>query len=173
MEQRWNDSDRGKPKYWQSKTCIFATFYHNFYMFWAGIESGPPRLEAGDWPPEPRHGLVGLTSWFNIHLLLFLLIFGLILCFIYKSILELLKRVSKAKVCREQIELGHIVLSYLCTFYVFIHKNVSSCSKELVVSLTLKGNNINWVYSKNKPSYSTFSVPECFVVASVITPLYL
>ena len=35
-----------------------------------------------------------------------------------------------------------------------------------------KVNKLNWVYSKNRPSYSTFSVQQCLVVTFVIAPLY-
>jgi len=29
--------------------------HHKSHMAWPGIEHGPPRWEAGDWPPEPWH----------------------------------------------------------------------------------------------------------------------
>jgi hypothetical protein len=31
--------------------------HHKSHMTWPGLEPGPLRLEAGDYPPELRHGL--------------------------------------------------------------------------------------------------------------------
>jgi hypothetical protein len=48
MEHRWNESDRGKPKY-SGKTLSQSHFvYNKSHMDWPGIEPEPPRLEAGD-----------------------------------------------------------------------------------------------------------------------------
>ena len=46
MEQWWNDTDRGKLKYWERNLtqCHFVRYKsHIFYMDWCGIEPAPPR----------------------------------------------------------------------------------------------------------------------------------
>jgi hypothetical protein len=43
MEHRWNETDRGKPKYSEEKPV-----HHKSHMHWPGIEPGPPQLEAGN-----------------------------------------------------------------------------------------------------------------------------
>jgi hypothetical protein len=46
MEYRWNEIDRGKPKYWGGgggtlSQCHFV--HHKSHKDWPGIEPGPPR----------------------------------------------------------------------------------------------------------------------------------
>jgi hypothetical protein len=50
---------------WQSKTEVLGgeknlsqchSVHHKSHMDWPGIETGPPRWEAADYPPEPWHG---------------------------------------------------------------------------------------------------------------------
>jgi hypothetical protein len=49
MEHRWNEIDRGKPKYLGGKNLSQCHFvHHKFHMDSPGIEPGPPWLEAGD-----------------------------------------------------------------------------------------------------------------------------
>jgi hypothetical protein len=48
MEHRWNEIDRGKPKY-SGENLSQCHFVHNkSHMDRLGIEPGPPRWEAGD-----------------------------------------------------------------------------------------------------------------------------
>jgi hypothetical protein len=48
MEHRWNEIDKGKPKY-SGKNLSQCHFVHNkSHMDWPGIEPGPPQWEAGD-----------------------------------------------------------------------------------------------------------------------------
>jgi hypothetical protein len=46
MEHWWNDTDRGKLKYWERdfSQCHFVRF--KFHMDWLGIEPGSPGCEA-------------------------------------------------------------------------------------------------------------------------------
>ena len=47
MEQWWNDTERGKLKYWENRLSICHFFYHKPQLNWSGI-----RLwKAGCWPP--------------------------------------------------------------------------------------------------------------------------
>jgi hypothetical protein len=47
MEHRWNEIDRGKPKY-SGKNLSQCHFVHRkSHMDWPGIEPGPPQWEAG------------------------------------------------------------------------------------------------------------------------------
>jgi hypothetical protein len=48
MEHRWNETDRGKPKYSGKNLSQCHFVYHKSRMDWPGIEPGPPRWEAGD-----------------------------------------------------------------------------------------------------------------------------
>jgi hypothetical protein len=48
MEQRWNEIDRGKPKYSEKKLSQCHFVHHKSHMDRPGIEPGPPRLEASD-----------------------------------------------------------------------------------------------------------------------------
>jgi hypothetical protein len=48
MEHRWNEIDRGKPKYSGGKTCPKALSTTNLIRTDPGIEPGPPWREAGD-----------------------------------------------------------------------------------------------------------------------------
>jgi hypothetical protein len=52
----WNEDWQGKPKY-SEKTCPSATVHHKSHMAKSGIEPGPPRWEASDWPLELWRGL--------------------------------------------------------------------------------------------------------------------
>jgi hypothetical protein len=51
MEQRWNDTDRGKPKgsEWSLSQCRFT--HYKSHIDWPGSEPRPPRWEAGNQPP--------------------------------------------------------------------------------------------------------------------------
>jgi hypothetical protein len=48
MEYRWNEIDRGKPKYSVKNLSECHLVHHKSHMDWTGIEPGPPRWEAGD-----------------------------------------------------------------------------------------------------------------------------
>jgi hypothetical protein len=48
MEHRWNETDRGKSKYSGKNLSQFNFVHHKSYMDRPGIESRPPRGEAGD-----------------------------------------------------------------------------------------------------------------------------
>jgi hypothetical protein len=48
MEQRWNEIDRGKPKYSGKNLSQYDFVHHKSHMDRPGIEPGPPRWEAGD-----------------------------------------------------------------------------------------------------------------------------
>ena len=65
---RWMNGYRAMVEwYWQGKTEVLGgkplttvpLVHHKFHADWPGIEHGPPRWEAGDWPPEQWHGHVG------------------------------------------------------------------------------------------------------------------
>jgi hypothetical protein len=48
MEHRWNEIDRGKPKYSGKNLSQCHFVHHNSHMGCPRIEPGPPRWEAGD-----------------------------------------------------------------------------------------------------------------------------
>jgi hypothetical protein len=48
MEHRWNEIDRGKPKYSGKNLSQFHFVHHKSHMDLPGIEPGPPGWEAGD-----------------------------------------------------------------------------------------------------------------------------
>jgi hypothetical protein len=43
MEHRWNETDRGKPKYSGKNLSQCHFVHHKCHMDWPGIEPGPPR----------------------------------------------------------------------------------------------------------------------------------
>jgi hypothetical protein len=47
MEHRWNEIDRGKPKYSGKNLSQCHFVHHKYHMDWPGIEPEPPRWEAG------------------------------------------------------------------------------------------------------------------------------
>jgi hypothetical protein len=47
-EHRWNEIDRGKPKYTGKNLSQCQFVHHKSHMNWPGIETGLPRWEAGD-----------------------------------------------------------------------------------------------------------------------------
>ena len=49
----WNDTDGGKMKYLDKQILSQRHFFHyKSHINWPGIESEPPRWEAGDWAME-------------------------------------------------------------------------------------------------------------------------
>jgi hypothetical protein len=48
IEHWWTDTDRETPKYSEKHLSKCHFVQHKSYMDWPGIESGPPRKEAGD-----------------------------------------------------------------------------------------------------------------------------
>jgi hypothetical protein len=48
MEHRWNEIDRGKPKYSEKNLSQCHLVHHKSHMDRPGIEPGPPLGEAGD-----------------------------------------------------------------------------------------------------------------------------
>lgn len=52
LKDRWKCTDKGKLKCSEKPFLLCHTVDHKFYMDWSGIESGPPRWEAGDQPLE-------------------------------------------------------------------------------------------------------------------------
>ena len=60
---------------------------------------------------------------------------------------------------------------YFYITYLFTRISLYFPRKWLSISKKLKGKKLNWVYSKNGPFYSTFSVQQCLVVAFVIAIL--
>jgi hypothetical protein len=48
MEHRWNKIDKEKPKYLEKTLSQFHFVHRKSHMDRPGIESGPPRWEAGD-----------------------------------------------------------------------------------------------------------------------------
>jgi hypothetical protein len=47
MEHRWNEINRGKPKYSEKNLSQCHFVHYKSHMDWPGIEPGPPRWEAG------------------------------------------------------------------------------------------------------------------------------
>jgi hypothetical protein len=48
VEHRWNDTDRGKLKYWEKNLSQRHSVHHKSHMDWPRIEPGPPWKVAGD-----------------------------------------------------------------------------------------------------------------------------
>jgi hypothetical protein len=46
MEHRWNETDRGKPKYSEKNLSQCHSVHHKSHMDWHGIETGPPQFEG-------------------------------------------------------------------------------------------------------------------------------
>jgi len=44
MEYWWNDTDKGKPKYWEINLFHCHCVYHSSHMDWVMIEPGPPPI---------------------------------------------------------------------------------------------------------------------------------
>jgi len=51
VERWWNDTDRGKLKYWERKLSHCHIACHKPHVDRPWIEPGPSQWEAGDWPP--------------------------------------------------------------------------------------------------------------------------
>jgi len=61
MDQWWNDTDRGKLKYWEKNLSLCQSLCYKSKMDQPGIEFGPLCWKANSWPREPWHG-PGLLS---------------------------------------------------------------------------------------------------------------
>jgi hypothetical protein len=48
MKQRWNETDRGNPKYSEKNLSQCHFVDHKSHMDRPGIEPGPPQSEVGD-----------------------------------------------------------------------------------------------------------------------------
>ena len=55
MEQWWNYTERGKPKYSDKSLSQCQLVHQRSHMDWSGIELGPSRWKAGDQSPESWH----------------------------------------------------------------------------------------------------------------------
>lgn len=53
----------GTPKYSETNLSQSQFVHHKSYVDWTGIELDPSASKAGDWPPEPWHGLT--VYWHN------------------------------------------------------------------------------------------------------------
>ena len=53
VEQWWNDTDRGKLKYWEKNISQYHSVQNKSEKHCPVIEPVTPRLYAGEWPPEP------------------------------------------------------------------------------------------------------------------------
>jgi len=47
VQQCWNDTERGKPKYWDENPSKCHFVYRKSHMDLRGIEPGPPRERPG------------------------------------------------------------------------------------------------------------------------------
>jgi hypothetical protein len=65
MERWYNDSYRGKPKYSEENVHLYLLSHDKSQFSWPGIETKPPRSEAGRLNHSP--------SWYdNIYIYLFI-----------------------------------------------------------------------------------------------------
>ena len=63
IEQWWNDTERGKLKYWKKNPYQWHFVYHKLLIDWPGTEAGTLRWEAGDQPSQPWNGPEVSCSW--------------------------------------------------------------------------------------------------------------
>jgi hypothetical protein len=58
----WNDTEKGKPKYWEINLFQCHCVYHSSHMDWVMIEPGPPpililKLIHIQFVPHREHGV--------------------------------------------------------------------------------------------------------------------